>query len=223
MIVNQINRVFHSKQKARSTYNRMSRWYDLFAGSSERKFMHYGISQIRPLPGERILEIGPGTGHGLISLARSATKAGIIVGLDISEGMLSRSNSLIRKSNLQSSIQLHQGDGCKLPYSTNFFSAIFLCFTLELFDTPDIPLVLIECRRVLKQEGRIVIVCLSREQSIPVLIYELFHKLAPSFIDCRPIFVQPFLLQSSFIVIQSTIKKMWGLPVEIVSAGITNN
>jgi len=220
MSINHISRVTRSKQKARLSYNRMSRWYDLFAGSSEQKFMRFGISQLRPQPGEKILEIGCGTGHGLIALARSVTQAGKVIGLDISEGMLSQSNTLIRKSDFKNSIQLHLGDGCRLPYPTNYFSAVFLSFTLELFDTPDIPLVLTECRRVLKQEGRIVIVGLNKNKSISVQIYEWFHNLMPSFVDCRPIYIQPYLLQSSFIVTNSSIKKMWGLPVEIVTAEI---
>jgi len=220
---NQISRVTRSKQKARLSYNRMSRWYDLFAGSSEQKFMNYGISQLKPQPGEKILEIGCGTGHGLISLAHSVEQLGRVFGLDISEGMLSRSTALIRKSDFRDSIHLHLGDGCRLPYSSNFFTAVFISFTLELFDTSDIPLVIAECRRVLKQEGRIVIVCLNKQESIPVHIYEWFHKYIPSLVDCRPIYVQPYLLQASFIITNASIQKMWGLPVEIVTAVISKD
>ena len=221
MSINHNDRVTRSKQKVRLSYNRMSRWYDLIAGSSEQKFMNYGISQLNPQPGEKIIEIGCGTGHGLISLARSVTKSGLVIGLDISNGMLLQSNTLIRKYDYQNSIQLHLGDGCRLPYPNNFFSAAFLSFTLELFDPLEIPLVLTECKRVLKHEGRIVIVCLNKRESMPVHIYEWFHKLMPSFVDCRPIHVQPYLLQSSFLITNSTINTMWGLPVEIVAAAIT--
>jgi demethylmenaquinone methyltransferase/2-methoxy-6-polyprenyl-1,4-benzoquinol methylase len=196
----------------------MSRWYDLFAGSSEQKFMNKGIEILKPQPGEKILEIGCGTGHGLISLAPMVSPSGRIFGLDISDGMLSRSKALIRKSYYQESIQLQLGDGCHLPYAPNSFSAAFLSFTLELFDTPDISLVLGECRRVLNQNGRIVIVSLDKQESFPVNIYEWFHKYMPSFVDCRPINVQTYLLQASFQITHSSTKKMWGLPVEIVSA-----
>ena len=41
----EISRVLRSKDKARQTYDRMSRWYDLFA-VSERKFAKLGLEML---------------------------------------------------------------------------------------------------------------------------------------------------------------------------------
>lgn len=180
--------------------------------------MDLGIYQLTPQAGERILEIGCGTGHGLLSLARKVSNSGRIFGLDLSEGMLSQAKRIIQKSNVSNNIHLQIGDGCHLPYATHSFSAIFLSFTLELFDTPEIPMVLMECQRVLKRKGRIAIVSLSKQKSIPVRIYEWFHDKMPSIVDCRPIFVQPYLHQADFQISYSKTENMWGLPVEIITA-----
>lgn len=61
----QLARVQRSKTSAARNYDRLSRSYDLIAGSSEKKFWILGSSKLNPLPGERILEIGCGTGGGL--------------------------------------------------------------------------------------------------------------------------------------------------------------
>ena len=214
----EISRVTRTKQQSRQVYDRLSRWYDFFAGGSEREFMDFGIQQLDPKAGENILELGCGTGHGLISLSQSVLPLGRIIGLDISFGMLTQARKHLQKSSAISSVNLQLGDASHLPYVAKIFSAVFLCFTLELFDTPEIPLVLAECKRILKSDGRMGIVCLEKQDCLSVRIYELAHKLLPSLVDCRPINVQQNLAQAGFDVTAMISKRMWGLPVKIVTA-----
>jgi ubiquinone/menaquinone biosynthesis C-methylase UbiE len=218
---NEISRVTRSKQAARQAYNRLSRWYDLLAGASEQRFMKIGLTQLHPQVGEKILEIGCGTGHALTLLAKAVSPSGSIFGFDISEGMLARAQRQFNKSVTSFPITFQLGDASRLPYCTGYFSAIFMCFTLELFDTPDISHVLSECRRALEKNGRIGIVCLAKGPGWPVRTYEWFHKKFPIVIDCRQIYVQQFLSQSGFEIIASESGKMWGLPVNVVTAKIT--
>ncbi len=84
---NQISRVTRSKEAARSSYNRMSRWYDLFAGTSEWKYVKLGLDLLKPASGEVILDIGYGTGKSVLYLAQAVGRAGRIYGIDLSEGM----------------------------------------------------------------------------------------------------------------------------------------
>jgi ubiquinone/menaquinone biosynthesis C-methylase UbiE len=70
-------------------YDRMSSWYDLIGGWAEVKHMQAGLQRLHVAEGERILEIGPGTGHGMISMARSLGGSGRVYGIDLSGGMLS--------------------------------------------------------------------------------------------------------------------------------------
>lgn len=94
-----------------------------------------------------------------------------------------------------------------------------MSFTLELFDTPEIPGVLAECRRALKPGGRIVVVGISKEgeDGIILQVYEWTHKHFPNFLDCRPIFVRRALEDAGFRI-ESVDKKMMWVPVEIALA-----
>jgi hypothetical protein len=46
MSSNEMSRVTRSKAIAKASYDRMSRWYDLIAGSSERRFVEVGLRQL---------------------------------------------------------------------------------------------------------------------------------------------------------------------------------
>jgi len=86
-------------------------------------------------------------------------------------------------------------------------------------DTPEIPKVLAECRRVLRVGGRIGVVATTKEaeEGLAVEAYEWTHQHFPNLLDCRPIFVRRALEDAGFSIRDVTITKMW-VPVEIVVA-----
>ena len=111
------------------------------------------------------------------------------------------------------------GDAVRLPYENNFFDAIFMSFTLELFDTAEIPIVLQECYRILRNGGRLCVVAMSKNEKTSVMteFYEWLHKKFPKYFDCRPIYVQYALKELGFRNLDVTEMSMFGLPVEIIS------
>jgi len=206
----EMERVNRPREQARTSYNSMSRWYDLFTGS-EKRFTDIGIEMLNVQPNESVLEIGSGTGYALAYLADKCAK---VAAIDLSEKML----NVARRKIQNQSVGLCQADGLFIPFIDKSFDAIFISFTLELFDTPDIPNVLRECYRSLKDGGHLGVVSLVKQEALAVHIYEWFHRQMPTLVDCRPIYLQSVLKEANFIVQGSVTKTMWRLPVEIVVA-----
>ena len=206
----EMERVLRSKEQARKNYNSLSRWYDLFTGS-EKRFTDIGIQTLDVQPDEFVLEIGCGTGHALVELT---DKSKDVFAIDLSEKML----KIARKKIHSKDAGLCQADGLFLPFQNQCFDNVFISFALELFDTPEIPIVLSEIYRVLKQEGKLGVVSLIKQDTIAIRVYEWFHRQMPTLVDCRPIYLGPAIKEKSFRVQKSTIKTMWGLPVSIVVA-----
>jgi ubiquinone/menaquinone biosynthesis C-methylase UbiE len=214
-----VSRVNRSKESARASYNRLSGWYDVIAGSTEKKYRDWGLEKLSAQPGEKILEIGFGTGHCLVSLARSVGPTGHVIGVDISDGMLAIAKERLQKEGLSERIDLRLGDAANLDFlEAGSLDGIFMSFTLELFDNPEIPRVLTECHRLLKPGGRLAVVSMTKTNppGVAVRMYEWFHEYMPNYADCRPIFARQSLEQSGFAIQDVSLSSMWGLPVEIV-------
>ena len=213
-----ILRVQRSKDEAKKSYDKMSRFYDYFAGIFEKKYRDMALRQLCVDKGELVLEAGFGTGHCLNRIAELVGKTGKVYGIDISSGMLDVTKKRLEKAGLLDRVELTCGDAMKMPYENTKFDAAFMSFALELFDTPEIPKVLNEIRRVLKPRGRIGIVSMSKENGKSKLLrlYEWAHKKFPAYADCRPIYVERSIKDASFKIKHKEKIKLFGLPGEIV-------
>ena len=212
--------VARSKEEAKQFYDRISRFYGYLSATFERKYAEMALEQLTVREGETVLEIGFGAGHSLKQIAQSVGQTGKVYGIDISSGMLEATRRRLEKARLINRIELHCGDVTNLPYGDNTFDATFMSFTLELFDTPEIPKILEEVKRVLKAAGRLGVVSMSKEDGEFMLLrlYEWAHKKWPRYIDCRPIYVKPSLISAGYKIQRSQKARLMGLPLEIVVA-----
>jgi demethylmenaquinone methyltransferase/2-methoxy-6-polyprenyl-1,4-benzoquinol methylase len=112
-----------------------------------------------------ILDIATGTGDLAIKFAKRST-AGKIVGLDISEGMLSVARKKTESSELAGRVSFIKGDSEVLPFQNNSFDAITVSFGIRNFESLEKGLQ--EIFRVLSPKGVFVILETSVPQKFPV-------------------------------------------------------
>jgi len=211
-------RVYRTKAQAKESYDKISRFYDYFAGVFEKKYRNMALERLDIKRGETVLEIGFGTGHCLKQMVESAGEEVRVYGIDISSGMLEVSKRRLEEAGLLDRVKLYCQDALKMPYEDNKFDAVFMSFSLELFDTPEISKVLDKIERVLKPNGRLGVVGMSKEDggSIILSVYEWTHKKFPKYADCRPIYIEQSIKNAGFEIEYKEKVKLFGLPVEIV-------
>ncbi len=209
-----------TKGEAKQFYDRVSRFYDYLIGAFERRYAEMALDSLSLEEGETVLEIGFGTGHCLKRIAECVSQTGKAYGIDISPGMLEVTKERLDKAGLTDRVELCCGDAVSLPYDDNVFDAVFMSFSLELFDTLEIPKVLYEIKRVLKLGGRLGLVSMSKEngRSIMLRLYEWVHMKWPKYVDCRPIYVEQSLRDAEYEIKSSEKIKLLGLPVKIIVA-----
>jgi SAM-dependent methyltransferase len=109
---------------------------------------------LRPLPGERVLEIGPGTGYYTLELAESVGPEGTVEIFDIQQEMLDHTLRRAAERGL-ANLTATRGDAVALPYEDSSFDAVVLITVLG--EIPDGDAALREISRVLRRGGRLVV------------------------------------------------------------------
>jgi ubiquinone/menaquinone biosynthesis C-methylase UbiE len=107
-----------------------------------------------PAPGERILEVGPGTGYYTLDLAGWVGPEGTIEIFDLQQEMLDHTMRRAGERGLANVVPT-QGDATELPYGDDSFDGALLVTVLG--EIPDREAALRELRRVLKPRGRLVV------------------------------------------------------------------
>ena len=101
----------------RRFYDRISGAYDVVADASERACRDEGLRTLGIVAGEHVLELGFGTGHALVMLARSVGPRGSVCGVDISEGMSGMGRKTVQASGM-GNVALTIGDARALSSKT---------------------------------------------------------------------------------------------------------
>jgi ubiquinone/menaquinone biosynthesis C-methylase UbiE len=111
-------------------------------------------SVLRPLPGERLLEIGVGTGYYSHDLAEWVAPEGTLELFDLQQEFLDHVMRGAAERGFTNLVPT-QGDATALPYEDASVDAVIL--TAVLGEIPDSAAALREIRRVLKPDGRLVV------------------------------------------------------------------
>lgn len=155
------------KQQVARMFDSISRRYDLLnhllSAGVDVYWRKRAIRELKAANPKLILDVATGTAD--FALAASKLNPERIVGVDISEGMLSLGREKIKQAGEASRIELLRADSENLPFEENKFDAVIVAFGVRNFENLEAGLA--DMRRVLKPGGKVVILEFSKPDSFP--------------------------------------------------------
>ena len=124
--------------------------YDRLFDSMNKGLKLVGIRMFRPSKGMNILDIGCGTGSHLELYQRYQCN---LFGIDLSPSMLE-----VARERLGDSAQLDLGDATEMTYEDDKFDLVISMLSLHEMSRETRSAVLSEIKRVLKSDGRILLI-----------------------------------------------------------------
>lgn len=150
----------------------ITRQYDLWSKFYDQTFrplvverQRRAIEQLRLKPGDRVLDMGVGTGMSLGYFPRETR----VVGLDLSAGMLREAHRKLVERHMDH-ISLIQGDAMQPPFRPQSFDHVLLSHVISV--VPDPAALLQWAARLIRPHGRVVVINHFQSHRRPMAVLE---------------------------------------------------
>lgn len=166
---------------------------------------------------QRVLDVGVGPGGELVAIRSRLLATASLVALDLSGKML-------RRARRSGGNALVQGSATDLPFREAAFDRLFAAYVLDLLPGPLVGRALDEFRRVLRGEGRAVIVAMTEGVSLSsrlvIAAWKALYAVSPKVCGgCRPLQLGSLAERVGFKVLHREVVVEWGFPSEVVLLG----
>lgn len=166
--------------------------------------------------GQRVLNVGAGTGKDHRKLCDAVAPDGIAVALDIAPSML----DLVRE---RTGAPVCRADARYLPFANGSFDSLMSTYVLDLMPYSALPHLLREFHRVLRPEGRMVLVSMTKGVDVPsrlfVAAWEALYHVSPIACGgCRPLELAELVRGAGFRELEREVIVQFGVPSEMITA-----
>ena len=147
--------ILEFKQKDASSYDEVTGKFDRFTERFTGAIASRVVECARLTSGERVLDVGSGTGVITFQAATRIAPGGTIVGIDLSEGMLRKAREKSAQAGSTGPVSFLKMDAEALEFPDGAFDCVLSLYALRHFPRPHVALA--EMRRVLRPGGRAVV------------------------------------------------------------------
>jgi SAM-dependent methyltransferase len=120
-----------------SFYTRWALLYDAVATHTPRLggLRERAVNELAPAPGDRVVEMGCGTGANFPYLRERVGESGSVVGVDFTPGMVDRARRRVEREGWEN-VHVARGDATRPPLAEGDADALFASFVSGMVDDP---------------------------------------------------------------------------------------
>ena len=210
------------QQKIGELYDGMAWFYDVWAYFTEKKAQNRAIALAKIENGLTILDVAVGTGN-LFSQILKRNPNGNNIGIDISKGMLAKAKAKLAKQPNQN-YSLDIGSAFDIKMDNHTVDILFNNYMFDLIPFNKMKSIIDEFFRVLKPDGKLVLVNMTKAEQFGASMYERIYRIYPSVMGgCRGVQQNNLLIEYGFHVITREYVQQMLFPSEVILATKLSN
>jgi ubiquinone/menaquinone biosynthesis C-methylase UbiE len=215
-----VNRMMDAKvsqSEIPGVYDSLSKTYDIWGKIAETKARNRALELADIHDGQKILEVAVGTGLAFYEIVKKNPN-GTNNGIDISKGMMQKAEKRLQSLS-GANYQLNLGNAFKIEEESQHFDLLVNSYMFDLIAFNQMDSVLTEFKRVLKRDGKLILVNMTTGETFGSGIYNLIYRMSPRvFGGCRGVRLSEKLQQNGFQVITREYHQQLLFPSEVILA-----
>ncbi len=198
-------------------YDKLSSVYDIWGRMTESRARNRAIQLADIRNGQTVLEVAVGTGLAFHEIVRRNPN-GKNLGIDLSPGMLEKAKKRLAPLE-NASYTLKRGSAFHLELEDESVDVLMNNYMFDLIPFEDMDRILSEFRRVLKKDGKLILVNMTKGERFGSRIYDFIYSLSPTIMGgCRGVRLSERLQQAGFKVMQREYYQQMLFPSEVILA-----
>jgi ubiquinone/menaquinone biosynthesis C-methylase UbiE len=206
-----------SQADAPGLYDGLSKHYDAWAALTESRARKRSLRLAAIKDGQQVLEVAVGTGLAFLEVVKSNPN-GRNAGLDLSKGMLAKAEKRLRAAGC-TNFELSIGSAFDIKEADSSVDVFLNSYMFDLIDEQEWPRILGEFHRVLKPEGRLVMVNMTVGEKFGSGLYRRIYQRSPRLMGgCRGVRLSSALVENGFTVKSRRYVQQLLFPSEVIVA-----
>ena len=206
-----------SQSQIGSMYDKIAPIYDIWGKLTESQARNRALELSEIKDGQAILEVAVGTGLAFYEIVKRNPN-GTNIGIDLSPGMLGKAKNRVSKLS-ESNYSLDVGNAFGLSNEDESIDTLVNNYMFDLISFEDMDKILLEFRRVLKTDGKLILVNMTEGERFGSKIYDVIYNISPKTMGgCRGIKLTEKLQQYGFKVAAREYFQQMLFPSEVILA-----